>query len=237
MITALEKRVAELEEALGKLSSESLVRRVVELEGLVSKLTAAKQAEKLSVSDIEAQVSAHVQAGQVREARLLAIHLPAGNHWRLVLELPVATVAAKRDVFRHEEAHMVDVLQALPAKTKVAVTQEEVFEVAAAHGWWDNCKKEDSNVLDLVKVEKMIPEKLCLIHSEVSEALEDYRVGRLDTSIEEDGKIAGLPTELADIVIRVMDLCGALGIDLEAEIARKHAYNVTRSYRHGGKLC
>jgi hypothetical protein len=36
-------------------------------------------------------------------------------------------------------------------------------------------------------------------------------------------------------VIRILDLCGALGIDLEEAMRMKHEYNKTRPYRHGGK--
>lgn len=80
-----------------------------------------------------------------------------------------------------------------------------------------------------------VPEKIALIHSEASEALEDYRTGEMSTHITNGGKPCGFPTELADIVIRVADLAGALGIDLEEAIATKMAYNATRSHRHGGK--
>jgi len=82
-----------------------------------------------------------------------------------------------------------------------------------------------------------IPEKLCLVHSEVSEALEDFRNGHMETTVLETGKPVGYPTELADIVIRVLDMAHAQGIDLEAEIERKMAYNRTRGHRHGGKRC
>lgn len=78
--------------------------------------------------------------------------------------------------------------------------------------------------------------KLALIHSEVSEALECVRDGDLEVRIAESGKPEGLPSELADIVIRVADLCGAYGIDLGREIARKMTYNETRKHRHGGRL-
>ncbi len=48
-------------------------------------------------------------------------------------------------------------------------------------------------------------------------------------------KPCGIPSELADVAIRLADLAGALGIDLEQAIIEKHRYNRTRAYRHGGK--
>lgn len=78
---------------------------------------------------------------------------------------------------------------------------------------------------------------IALMHSELSEALEDYRNGRGLTEIYYEGdKPCGIPTELADVVIRVFDTCGHLGIDLEAAIQEKMKYNATRPVRHGGKM-
>jgi NTP pyrophosphatase (non-canonical NTP hydrolase) len=96
---------------------------------------------------------------------------------------------------------------------------------------------------------------IALIHSELSEALEDHRngAGVTDTwyeysngdkwnmpvmrisGIDEKGKPCGIPSELADVCIRIFDICGEHGIDLEAMIDEKMAYNATRPNRHGGK--
>lgn len=46
-----------------------------------------------------------------------------------------------------------------------------------------------------------------------------------------------IPTELADVIIRVLDYCGYAGIDIDAAISQKHEYNKSRPYRHGGKKC
>jgi NTP pyrophosphatase (non-canonical NTP hydrolase) len=79
-------------------------------------------------------------------------------------------------------------------------------------------------------------ESIALIHSEASEALEDHRNGHGFREIYYEGdKPCGIPTELADVVIRIFDLCGHLDIDLEDAIRIKMAYNATRPQRHGGK--
>ena len=99
----------------------------------------------------------------------------------------------------------------------ITTTQKEIHENAIAHGWWEE--------------DRDIPELLCLIHSEVSEALEGYRNGL------REGEKGCLSEELAGVVIRVMDMAEAYGIDLDAAINKKHTYNVTRPYKLGGKVC
>lgn len=51
------------------------------------------------------------------------------------------------------------------------------------------------------------------------------------------GKPEGIPIELADAIIRILDYCGYAGIDIDAAISQKHEYNKSRPYRHGGKKC
>lgn len=101
----------------------------------------------------------------------------------------------------------------------------EVHKNAVDHGWWDG--------------ERTFPEIVALIHSEVSEALEEYRNGHGATEIyfSDSGKPEGIPTELADVIIRVLDYCAYAGIDIENVLEVKHEYNKSRPYRHGGKKC
>lgn len=96
-------------------------------------------------------------------------------------------------------------------------------KAAADKGFWDT--------------KPNLGEKIALIHSEISEALEEVRAGHApDEVYEVDGKPEGLPIELADAVIRIADLCGHYGIDLNAAVDKKLRYNRHRPAKHGKKF-
>lgn len=102
-------------------------------------------------------------------------------------------------------------------------TAIEIHAWARSKGWYDHG-------------ERNIGELIALAHSELSEALEDYREGKMQTYEGVGAKPCGFPSELADVMIRIMDTAVYLGINLEEEIERKMAYNQKRPYRHGGKV-
>jgi len=117
--------------------------------------------------------------------------------------------------------------------------QTEIHSIATEKGWWDGCTR-DADGRVLLNVDAVLA-RISLIHSELSEAVEEARCMPQEPpdfrEIAFDcGKPVGFATEIADAVIRILDLCGALGIDLEQEVDTKHSYNRTRPRRHGGKL-
>jgi len=79
--------------------------------------------------------------------------------------------------------------------------------------------------------ERNIGEELCLIHSEVSEALEGIRRG--NPTDDKISQFSSAEAELADAVIRAMDTAYARGWRLAEAIIAKHEYNLTRPRMHG----
>lgn len=85
-------------------------------------------------------------------------------------------------------------------------------------GWWNDVPDEL-----LVYV---VPTKLALVHSEVSEALEGYRKDQMDDHLPERKMVE---VELADALIRIFDLAGKLKLDLGGAVRDKMAYNAKRA--------
>lgn len=102
--------------------------------------------------------------------------------------------------------------------------QTECHYLAREKGFWDG------------RDEKSIPAMLALIHSEISEALEAYREGDIGGPWYYEGKPEGFGVELADAIIRILDLAEGFNIDLAKLIRIKLEYNKTRPQMHG-KRC
>lgn len=71
-----------------------------------------------------------------------------------------------------------------------------------------------------------VPTSLMLIVTEVAEAMEGYRKSLNDDHLPH---VSMLEAELADSVIRIFDLAGALGLDLSRTVVEKMSYNKTRA--------
>lgn len=109
--------------------------------------------------------------------------------------------------------------------------RDEIHSNAVEHGWWEE--------------ERSFGDIIALCHSELSEALEEHRNGHKSTDVyynimpfkgnAKTDKPEGIPIELADCIIRILDYCGKEGIDIEEAIRIKHGYNIMRPYKHGGK--
>lgn len=104
-------------------------------------------------------------------------------------------------------------------KMDVNINQAVKFchDAASTAGWWANVNKEDAN---------LVPAKLCLVHSEISEAMEGARKDLMDDHLTHREM---LEVELADAVIRIMDLAGFLELDLGGAIVEKLEYNKSRA--------
>lgn len=71
-----------------------------------------------------------------------------------------------------------------------------------------------------------LPEQLMLIVTEVSEAMEAYRDGNIHG-------IHGVGEELADVIIRTVNLASQLGVDLDRCVQHKTEKNRNRPFKHG----
>ena len=78
----------------------------------------------------------------------------------------------------------------------------------------------------LIAPTRNVGELLCLVHSEISEAMEGHRKLLPDDKLPHRSM---LEVELADAVIRIFDMAGGLGLDVAGAIAEKLQFNATRA--------
>jgi len=123
---------------------------------------------------------------------------------------------------------------------KISDAAKKIHKCAQEKGWWDY--KPQSNATDFSNGH--IATKLLLATGELSEAFEEIRAGKRPDEIyykdsKETGtkKPEGVPIEIADCIIRLLDLCEYWNIDIEKALEVKMAFNEQRPYKHGGKVC
>lgn len=90
--------------------------------------------------------------------------------------------------------------------------QKALWETHCSKGWND--------------CERTLVEHAALVHTEISEAVEEIRTGGHRTYFE----------EMADAVIRIANICSEYNMDLEKLILEKNEINKGRPMRHGKLL-
>ena len=102
-------------------------------------------------------------------------------------------------------------------------TAADIHQTAKDKGFWPP----DTEDYDLVND----AEKLCLVHSEISEAVEGLR----DRNPPDDKlpEFSAVEVELADAVIRIMDLAHARGWRVAQAVEAKTQFNTSRPHKHG----
>lgn len=100
------------------------------------------------------------------------------------------------------------------------VISSAVHQNAVNKKWWDKPREPGTAIAN--------------IHGEVSEAWEGYRHGNPPS--DKIPEFSSVEEELADVIIRIMDIAGGHNMRVAEALVAKMAYNSGREERHGGKL-
>ena len=100
----------------------------------------------------------------------------------------------------------------------INVLSKEIHQDNVDAGWWTDLDTGE-------KKKRNMGELLCLVHSEVSEALEGYRKDLMDDKLTHRKMFE---VELADVLIRLFDIAGSEGINLGTVMQEKIEFNKIR---------
>ena len=112
----------------------------------------------------------------------------------------------------------------LSLETALSTIAIECWQNAEAHGFHNN----GANNTPAVWVANL--------HGEISEFWEAYRLGKLVSPCDKPIPLNCAEEELADEIIRCLDVAKQMGLDIGRAVRIKHQYNLERPYLHGNKL-
>lgn len=104
------------------------------------------------------------------------------------------------------------------ASKKLKIMQDMIHGANVSKGWWSDLetgKRKERNPLELI----------CLMHSELSEAMEGVRKDLMDDHLTNRKMVE---VELADTIIRILDFAGGFDLDVAGAVYEKFRYNETR---------
>lgn len=158
----------------------------------------------------------HAESGSSLERDIIASHIR--SFVSVLKEEGVKEDLAKPETLRTSELQADQgQVEFISAFNQLA---DEVHQNAKAHGFWETDRNDG--------------EMICLMHSELSEAHEAIRHGNPpDDKVPE---FLGTEAELADVIIRIMDMAHARKWRVAEALIAKMEMNKSRPYKHG-KLC
>ena len=114
--------------------------------------------------------------------------------------------------------------------------QKQVHELAKKNGFWERPNVAEKSMLIVSEMSEFLEadrsDKVCV--SDINKAFNERDIevfkNYFQTYIKDTAE-----DELADVLIRLLDLAEYLGVDLAKHARMKHRFNSTRPYRHGKK--